>query len=148
MIKKNSPMTPEKRLDAILDNIHSGAKPSSLELRFLESFSRREEAIVNQEMCMHEREMFLSDDGEFSFTLQDIDRQSDCDIISGVIGFSAPALDGDHRAYGRILVFRRTHVAIDFTVGGHEILEVIPGREESLDRFVDDLYRDILGIES
>jgi hypothetical protein len=115
-----------------------GIAPTRPQIKFLNSFSEGREDETNARMCEQET-LYLSDSGGFCFSLGEVDRQEDCDILTGVMHI------GDQCAMGRILVFKNMHIAVDFVFGEKEILESIPGREEDLDKFVEEVYVEVVG---
>ena len=143
MKKKPNLMSAQQRLDAILDRMIEGRSPTGREMAFMDAYSQGNEHIANDLLCVAEGSTFMSDDGQFWFRSVEVDRQEDCDIISGVIGIADPLTLNTKEAHGRILVFRSTHLAIDFTLGGKEIMDAIPGREGLLDDFVEEIYNEL-----
>jgi len=138
MIVRPIAISAQQRLDAILDAMLEGRKITPEQMSFLGSFSEGTEQDLNARMCERET-MYLSDSGGFCFSLREVDRQEDCDILTGVMHI------GEQCAVGRILVFRNMHIAVDFVFGEKEILETVPGREEALDKFVEEVYAEVLG---
>lgn len=143
MIKKTNLMSAQERLDAILDRMIGGRRLTRGELAFMDAYSQGSEHVANDLLCVGEGTTFMSDDGQFWFRPSEVDKQEDCDIISGVIGIADPLTRTSTEAHGRILVFRNTHLAIDFTLGGKEIMDAIPGREGLLDDFVEEIYNEL-----
>lgn len=134
-------ISPDQRLDNILDRMLDGLGPSPNELDFLQSFSAGQEDLANRLLG---ESFFISDDGQFLFQMTEVERQEGCSVISGTMRINDPMDGGPDEMSGSILVFDRINVALDFRCGEVELLEVVPGRENNLDIFVYQLCGEVL----
>jgi hypothetical protein len=137
MIQKILNLTAQQRLDNILDKLSSNKKLSKKEQFFLSSWTTGREEEVNYEMNMESGKEFISDDGYFKFIPKQYEEIEDCKIISGTIILPDPELQEMKMTLsGNILVFKRSHVALDFRVNEVEIFEFLGDKEEQLDDFI------------
>ena len=137
MIQKILNLTAQQRLDSILDRLSSNKKISKKDQFFLSSWSTGREEEVNSQMNMESGKEFISDDGYFKFIPKEYEEIEDCTIISGTIVVPDPQIhEIKMNLSGNILVFKKSHVALDFRVNEIEIFEFLNGKEEQLDDFI------------
>ena len=137
MIQKILNLTAQQRLDSILDRLSSNKKISKKDQFFLSSWSTGREEEVNSKMNMESGKEFISDDGYFKFIPKEYEEIEDCTIISGTIVVPDPEIhEIKMNLSGNILVFKKSHVALDFRVNEIEIFEFLNGKEEQLDDFI------------
>lgn len=137
MIQKILNLTAQQRLDSILDKLSSNKKISKKDQFFLSSWTDGREEEVNSQMNMYSGKEFISDDGYFKFIPKEYEEIEDCTIISGTIVVPDPELQEiKMNLSGNILVFKKSHVALDFRVNEIEIFEFLNGKEEQLDDFI------------
>ena len=140
-----------ERLDKILDKI-SKLGVNSLEkeeVAFLQSYSVGKEnevnTILNQESS---HKTFLSDDGLFTFRLNDVDYIDGVCYINGTLTVPDLILNNKKRINGylkgNIIVFIDGSVAIDFNTSRYDIFDFVGGVEYELDCFVDELVYKII----
>lgn len=140
MIQKILNLTAQQRLDNILDKLSSNKKLSKKEYFFLNAWSTGREEQVNNEMNMCSGKEFISDDGYFKFIPKEYEEIEDCKIISGTIILPDPEISEiKMKLSGNILVFKRSHVALDFRVNEIEIFEFLGDKEEQLDDFISEI---------
>lgn len=143
MIKKTSQLSTEVRLDGILDRMLGGHAATPQELTFLDSFGTGREFMLNEEMNLAGDTTYVSDDGRFWFMPIEVDRQDDCEIITGVMGVRVPQGSAGSEAHGRILVFRKTHLAIDFDLGCAPAQDGTGVVDSVLEEFVEEIYNEL-----
>lgn len=146
MIRLNEIRDPDERLNKILDKISiDGVKSlNNIEIDFLKSYSRGLEKEFNQKLSEEEsNKTFISDDGNFTFILTEIEEVEEIKFIHGSIYVPDMKIRGNKiirgELTGSIIVFSDNNIAIDFRRGKYDIFEFINGLEYELDCFVDDL---------
>ena len=143
MIQKTNYLTSQERLNNILDKINEGIKLDINEKRFLDSWKTNSETHEN-ELLNQQNVEFISDDGNFKFTLKGFEIIDDCKIINGTMTVPDPEInDILMRFDGNIIVFKKKHIAIDFRIKEIDIFEILEGREEKLDDFVGQIIKSI-----
>ena len=137
MIQKILNLTAQQRLDNILDKLSSNKVLTKKEQLFLHSWTNGTEEELNQQMNTESGKEFISDDGYFKFIPKEYEEIEDCTIISGTIIMPNPEVkEIKMRLSGNILVFKKSHIALDFRVNEVEIFEFVCGKEEQLDDFI------------
>ena len=137
MIQMILNLTAEQRLNSILDKVSSGVKLTKKEKMFLDSWATGEEEKVNQQFIFASGKEFISDDGYFKFIPKEYEEIEDCTIISGTIIIPDPIVEEfKMKVTGNILIFKHSHVALDFRLNEMEIFEFVGDKEEQLDNFI------------
>lgn len=146
MIRLNEIRDPDERLNIILDKISIGGVKSlnNIEIDFLKSYSRGLEKEFNQKLSEEEsNKTFISDDGNFTFVLTEIEEVEEIKFIHGLIYVPDMKIRANKiirgELTGSIIIFSDSNIAIDFRRGKYDIFEFINGLEYELDCFVDDL---------
>lgn len=143
MIQKINQVSVEQRLNSILDKISEGKKVSDTEFQFLKSWKYGHENDFNHYLNRRENEIYLSDDGYFKFIFKEIEEIEDCKIITGTITIPDPIVDEIKISItGNILIFKESHIAVDFRINEIDIFEFIEGKEEQLDDFIYEIIAD------
>ena len=140
MVQKILNLTAQQRLDSILEKISSCKKLSKKEKNFLESWSRGDEEKINNQMNYESGNEFISDDGYFKFIPKEYEETEDCTIISGTLILPDPIVkELIMFLSGNILIFKRSHIAVDFRLNEIEVFEFLEGKEEELDDFISEI---------
>lgn len=146
MIRLTEIKDPNERLNLILDKISAEGVKSldKREREFLKSYSLGLENEFNQKLTEEEsKTTFISDDGNFTFILTEIEEVEDIKFIHGVIYVPDLKVRGSKiirgELKGSIIYFSDNNVAIDFRNGKYDIFEFVYGLEYELDCFIDDL---------
>lgn len=137
MVQKILNLTAQQRLDSILDKLSCNRKLTKKEKEFLDSWSTGTEEQVNNYLNLGSGKEFISDDGYFKFIPKEYEEIEDCKIISGTIVIPDPEVkEIKMRLSGNILIFKKSHVALDFRLNEIEIFEFVGEKEEELDNFI------------
>lgn len=140
MIQKILNLTAEQRLNRILEKISSNKKITKTEKMFLDAWQTGEEEELNSQMNEESGKEFISDDGYFRFIPKEYEEIEDCTIITGTIVMPDPVVnDFIMRLSGNILIFKKSHFALDFRINEMEIFEFLEGKEEKLDDFISEI---------
>lgn len=139
------------RLNMILDKISKlGIKSlDSEEIIFLQSYSTGKEDEVNILLNNDDsKRTFLSDDGLFTFKLNDVDYVDDVCYINGSLTVPDIVMKNKKRINGylkgNIIVFIDGSVAIDFNTNKYDVFDFVGGIEYELDCFVDEIVLKII----
>ena len=150
MIKLNELVSPDDRLNMILDKISKLGfkKLNKDEIMFLDSYSIGKEYEVNKKISEEESSnTFISDDGHFTFILESVEYIDDIQYITGSISVPDMKLKNgkiiEGKLEGTIIVFCDGNLAIDFRTSKYEIFEFVDGIEYELDCFIDDIVSKI-----
>jgi hypothetical protein len=146
MIRISEIRDPDERLNLILDKISKEGVKSleKKEIEFLKSYSLGLENETNKKLSEEEsRTTFISDDGNFTFVLSEIEEVEDIKFIHGIIYVPDLKIRGNKiirgELKGSIIYFNDNNIAIDFRHGKYDIFEFVYGLEYELDCFIDDL---------
>lgn len=146
MIRLSEIRDPDERLNLILDKISiEGVKSlDKKEIEFLKSYSLGLENEFNEKLSEEEsRTTFISDNGNFTFILSEIEEVEDIKFIHGIIYVPDLKIRGNKTIKGElkgsIIYFSDNNIAIDFRRGKYDIFEFVYGLEYELDCFIDDL---------
>lgn len=151
MINYTEIPNPDDRLNSILDKISRfGIRNlKKEEIYFLDSYSIGKELEINKKLSEEESSnLFISDDGNFTFKLENIERDLENSVkyINGKL-IVPDMIDNKKMIRGElegcIIVFSDGSVAIDFRDDTYDVFEFVYGLEYELDCFVDDIINKI-----
>lgn len=140
----------QDRLNEILDKISQfgQASLSEYEQDFLNSYHDNQEEELNQILNELEYEtLFDSDDGLFSFKLDELHQFEDQIHLVGTIKVPDMVLKGKTISgylFGKIIVYKKDQFAIDFSDGKYDIFEFCSGIEYELDTFIDEIIQKVV----